>query len=330
MNHSFARLFRTSGAVLAAAACGAPSAEARLGSFVPADGYAVQSGDIRGDVAYYNAGAYGANAGGGSGPTYIPANSGLWSVIGPAGGYFSNSIDRAAFVAQGVPYSAGFPNAIGSYIVGGHSGGRTDNFNLAIRNDIPLGTGPLVHEYELDQYDFGVAPASVTAGPVSMGFYFCPNPGDSLNPSPSGSPGDKFTLSLKDSLGNVGLEWGYLRDNSVVWRTSPSSPWNSTPFVADQLNWDGLEIDLDLTADTFGIAYYDVSANVWSTLVPAGTAMGQAMQDFTVLGWRLEDGLNAGQGGKNFFDDFSFTVVPEPCGGLVAGLAVVPWLARRR
>jgi hypothetical protein len=47
----------------------------------------------------------------------------------------------------------------------------------------------------------------------------------------------------------------------VVWRTSPSNPWNSTSFVADQTNWDGIQIDLDLTADTFGIAYYDVSSN---------------------------------------------------------------------
>ncbi|TWT99272.1 hypothetical protein Pla108_02070 [Botrimarina colliarenosi] len=303
---------------------------ARLGSFVPADGYAVQSGDIRGDVSYYNSGAYGANAGGGSGPTTITADSGSWKVIGPAGGYFSNPVDRAAYVAQGVPYSAGFTNALAAYNVGGHSGGRTDNFNLALRNDTPLGTGPMVHEYLLDQYDLGVAPASVTSGPVSMGFYFCPNPGDTLNPSPDGTAGDKFTMSLVDSIGNIGLQWGYLRDNSVVWRDSPTNPWNATSFVADQTNWDGVRINLDLTAaGTFGIDYFDVSANTWSNLVPAGTAMGQSMGEFTVLRWQLEDGLSAGVGGKNFFDDFSFSTVPEPSTALLVALALVGVRSRR-
>jgi hypothetical protein len=164
------------------AAVATTTVEARLGSFTPADGYAVQSSDIRGDVSYYNSGAYGANAGGGSGPTTQTADSGLWSVIGPAGGYFANPVDRAAFIAQGVPYSAGFANAIGAYAVGGHFGGRTDNFNLALRNDTPVGTGPMIHDYLLDQYDLGVAPASITSGPVSMGFHFCPNPGDSVSP----------------------------------------------------------------------------------------------------------------------------------------------------
>ena len=64
--------------------------------------------------------------------------------------------------------------------------------------------------------------------------------------------------------------------------------------------------------DTFSMDYFDVSANTWTNLVPAGTAMGQAMNDFTNIRWQLEDGLAAGVGGKNFFDDFSFSTVPEP------------------
>ena len=44
------------------------------------------------------------------------------------------------------------------------------------------------------------------------------------------------------------------------------------------------------------------------------------MQDLTVLRWQLEDGLFAGVGGKNFFDDFAFTVnVPEPTGLVLGG-----------
>jgi len=303
---------------------------AYLGSFTPQDGYHVQSGLVYGDVSYYNAGQYGANAGGGGGPTQITANSGLWSVIGPAGGYFSNAVDRTNYTTGAPPYPANPATAVGSYFVGGHSGGRTDNFNLAIRNDIPLGTGAAVYDYELDSFDFGgIAPASVTSGPVQLGFFFCPNPGDT--PNPGTAPKDKFTMSFKDSLGNIGFQWGYLRDNAVVWRDDPSDPWIPTTFVADQFNWDGLTVNIDLTANTFGMDYFDVSASTTTAIVPAGTPLGQAMTDFTVLGWKLEDGLFSGNAGKNFFDDFSFhAAVPEPSSLVLTALACATLLGIRR
>lgn len=308
----------------------ATPAHAYLGSFTPQDGYDVQSGLLYGDVSYYDAGQYGANAGGGSGPNQIVADSGLWSVIGPAGGYFDNPVDRASYISTAPPYAAGDPNGEESYFVGGHSGGRTDFWNLAIRNDIPLGTGAAVYDYELDSFDFGgIAPASVTSGPVQMGFFFCPNPGDS-NPS-GGAPSDKFTMSFKDSLGNIGFQWGYLRDNAVVWRDDPSDPWNTTAFIADQGAWDGLTVNIDLTADTFSMDYFDVSASTTTNIVSAGTFMGQAMNDFTVLGWQLEDGLFSGNAGKNFFDDFSFNAgVPEPGSLTLAALACITLLGVRR
>lgn len=291
----------------------AAPAWAYLGSFQPADGYHVQSGTILGDVSLYNAGQYGANAGGGPGPTQIAADSGLWKLLSPVGGYFGTVADRNAAVAGGPPYPPTPPNTIPAYIVGNHTSGRNlDGSNLALRNDTPIGTGPMIYEYSLDSFDFGgPAPTSITSGPVLTEFYFCPNPGDT--PNPGSVPGDKFTMSFKDSLGNVGLQWGYARDNSVYWRTSPSNNWTPTAFVADQTNWDGLRVDIDLSADTFGIDYFDVSANTWTNIVPTGTALGQALQDLSVLRWQLEDGLFAGVGGKNFFDDFSFTVpIPEP------------------
>jgi hypothetical protein len=62
---------------------------------------------------------------------------------------------------------------------------------------------------------------------------------------------------------------------------------------------------MDLTADTFSMDYYDISASTWTNIVPSGTAMGQAMNDLSALRWQLEDGLSAGVGGKNFFVDFT-------------------------
>ncbi len=305
-------------------------AHAYLGSFGPQDGYHVQSGLVSGDVTYYNAGQYGGNAGGGSGPTQIVADSGLWSYVGPAGGYFSNAVDRGNYIATAPPYPANPVTALGAYLVGGHSGGRTDNFTLAMRNDTPLGvTGPAVYECELDSYDFGgIAPVSVTSGVVQVGLYFCPNPGDT--PNPGTAPRDKFTMSFVDSVGNIGFQWGYGRDNSVTWRTSPSNPWNVISMTADATNWDGVRFDVDLSSDTFSFDYYDVSANTWTSLVPSGTAMGQSMSDLTVLRWQLEDGLSACIGGKNFFDDFSFQVVPEPSSVTLASFACLAALGAYR
>jgi hypothetical protein len=314
----------------------ATPAHAYLGSFAnPNDGYDVQSAQHRGDVTYYNAGQYGANAGGGS-LTHIAADSGLWSLTSPVGGYFSTLADRANYTSGAPPYAVTGANSVAAYLVGAHSGGRTDSWNLAMRNDTPIGTGPAVYEYELDSFDFGgIAPATVTSGPVQMGFYFCPNPGDT--PDPSGASKDKFTMSFKDSLGNIGFQWGYLRDNGVVWRDDPSDPWNLAidpsflPVVADQTNWDGLTVDIDLTANTFSMDYYDVSTNTTFNIVPAATPMGQAMNDFTVLGWQLEDGLFAGNAGKNFFDDFGFTaVIPEPSSAALAMLACLALFGVRR
>ncbi|QDU87745.1 hypothetical protein Pla175_11110 [Pirellulimonas nuda] len=302
-----------------------PAARAYLGSFTSQDGYALPYSNVARDVTYYNAGAYGANAGGGSGPTDIAADSGLWSLVSPVGAYFSKPADRTTYLSSGTPYAASDPNAVGVYLIGNHFPGRTgDQANLAFLNTLASGTGPAVYEYALDSFDFGgVSPASVTSGTLDIQFYFCPNPGDA--PDPSGANGDKFTLSFQDSASSIGFEWGYLRDNSVVWRTSPSNPWNATAFVADQTNWDGLKIGLDLTNDTFAMDYFDVSASTWTNFVPAGTPLGQAMTNLTGLRWQLEDNIIVGNyAGKNFFDDFSFGApVPEPAGATLAALAAL-------
>ncbi len=314
--------FRAALVALATIGAYAAPAWAYLGSFNAADGYYVQSGSIAGDVSHYNAGQSGANAGGG-GLVALAPDTGLWDVTGQVGGYFATAANRATGTSGAPPYVASPPGAVGAYIVGGHGGGRTGDLCLALRNDTPLGvTGPMTYDYDLDTFDFGgVSPASVTSGIVPVNFYYCPNPGDSNGAGSLAT--DKFTMSFKDSANNIGFQWGYLRDNSVVWRTNPSGPWTPTSFIADQSNWDGLQIKIDLTTDTFSIDYFDISASTTTNMVPAGTALNVPMTNLTTLGWQLEDGLFAGVGGKNFFDDFSFTnPVPEPSTMALVALAV--------
>lgn len=307
---------------------------AYLGSFGPNDGYVAQYGTVLGDVTYYNAGQNGANAGGGP-LAPVPADTGLWSLQTPnSGGVFASAANRAAFAATYPAYPPTPANTVPIYLLGGHFPGRNaDGSNLAFRNDTPPGTGAARYRYALDAYDFGgPAPASVTAGPLSVGFYFMPNPADAP-PADGTLPPVKFAMTLLDSAANPAFQWGYAFDNTVVWRDSPANPWNYTAVVADQANWDGVRFDLDLSADTFGIDYYDVGTNAWSTLVPAGTPMGSAIANLTHLDWQLSDAVNIWGsptvGGKNYFDDFSFTVVPEPA-TLAAVTAFLSTLAVRR
>ncbi len=332
----FNRLSRTlpaySAAPMVALLALASPAAANLGSFRPADGYLISGiGPFPADwvdVSYYNAGAFGANAGGGSVGLIAP-DSGRWSLLSQVGGFFSTAAARNAAVGGAPPYPNAIPpGTVPAYMVGNHFPGRGgDGSNLAFRNDTPLGTGNAKYRYQLDTYDTGgPLPSSVTTGPVSMQLYFCPNPGDT--PHPGAPQQNKFTMSLLDGGGNIGLQWGYARDNEVYWRDGPSSSWNFTGIYANSADWDGVKVAIDLTNDTFQLDYYVVATNTWSTLAPAGTALGAAMGNFTTLDWELVDGLSSGIGGKNFFDDFTF-VVPAPSSAVV-GLAGLALMSRRR
>ncbi|MFO0790691.1 MAG: PEP-CTERM sorting domain-containing protein [Pirellulales bacterium] len=320
------------------------TAFARLGSFNSNDGYQlVLAGPPNynwADVTYYNAGAYGVNAGGGPGPTMISPDSGKWKLISQVGGFFGSSAARSSTVGSAPPYPTVNPgNTIPAYLVGGHFPGHnqnTDGQNLAFRNDTPPGTGPAVYDYYLDQYDLGSTPSLITSGNIKTDFYFLPSVGGQFS---GGLPPDKFTLSFVDTSGNIGLQWGYAMDNQVTWRTNPSGPWNYTGIIAAQQNpngnpqWDGVSIDINLTNDTFQFDYYTAATNTWSTVVPAGTPLNApGMQDFTRLRWRMEDNVSGYFFGKNYFDDFSFKAptVPEPSTIALVGLAVAFVGNRRR
>jgi hypothetical protein len=188
------------------------------------------------------------------------------------------------------------------------------------------------YDYTLDTFDFGgVAPSSVTNGIVYTSFRFCPNPSDP--PNPGTVPRDKFIMSFKDSLGNIGLQIGYAGDNSVYWRAGSSGSWNYPGIIADSTNWDQFTVSVDLSADTFGITYHQIVPNITSTLAPIGTPLGASMLDQTHLGWWLSDQVAGGVGGKNFFDNFGFAVsiVPEPSTQLLFAFGSCSmWLLRRR
>lgn len=316
----------------------ASPALARLGTFIPADGYqhltAIPPGSggySWSDVAYYNAGDHGANAGGGS-LTFLPHNTGnRWRLVSSLGSFYPDAATRTAAVGTYPPYPfLPPPSGVAAYMVGGHFGGRTDNYNLAFRNDTGVGPGPVVYDYYLDSYDLGANPASITSGNVETQFYFRPT----LPKAPvQGSDGtlinpDKFHLSFMDTNDNIGFQWGYAKNNEVYWRTNTSGPWTYTGIIAADQSanlWDGVKVDIDLSSDTFQLDYYDVGTNTWSNIVPVGTPLGMSLQDFTKLRWQLEDDGGTFFAGKEYFDDFTFSTpqIPEPSSIALACLGLV-------
>lgn len=295
--------------------------QAYLGSFEPADGYTLSTipgspPSVFTDVTYYNAGQFGPNAGGGP-AAQVPFNTGSWSLLSEPGAFYATSAIRNAYLGTTPPYPATTgPSGIPVYIVGNHFGGRTGFSALALRNDTLAPIGPMEYEYQLDTFDFGgLVPNSVNSGQVSTSFYFCPNPVDQFTT-------EKFIMSFVDMSGSIGLQLGYTRDNQVYWRPGSSGTWNYPGITADATNYDGFQVDIDLSAQTFGLSYFDVSTNVTSVLAPNGTALGNPMSNLTNLRWWLDDQTILGVGGKNFFDDFSFRVVPEPGTGSLMLLAL--------
>jgi hypothetical protein len=313
-------------AIVAAASS---SAFAYLGSFTPNDGYQIIQPWV--DVSYFNSGQYGINAGGGS-ANYVVPDSGLWKVSpNYAGGIYANWAARQAALTSvtGNVYPATPPPAgnQAAYIVGNHGPGRTDNSALAFRNDNPAGGGAARYDYTIDSYDYGgITPNTVTSGSVKATVYMLASPAAAAIPGSRAS--DKFTMSMTDSSGAIGMQWGYAVDNQVCWRPGSSGPWNYAASYVSSSLWDGVSVNIDLTADTFQLLYYTASTNTWSTL--AGTTpLGVPMNDLTHIGWQLEDALPFGSfATKNFFDDFSFNV-PAPGTGLL-GLLALPLLRRKR
>ncbi|MCY2928757.1 MAG: PEP-CTERM sorting domain-containing protein [Planctomycetota bacterium] len=318
-------------ALLALLGAASPS-YALLGGFENADGYVFAYSSYFSnwvDVAYYNAGQWGANAGGAPLPVEVNFNTGLWKLTSSPGSFFDSTATRLTWAGSTAPYpptTAALQAAtIPAYFIGNHFGGRLGTTALALRNATVY--GPITYDYRLDTYDFGgPAPASVTSGTVRTGFYFQPNPGDTIV-NPNGQSPEKFIMSFTDGTGSVGLQWGYARDNSVQWRPGNSGPWTNSGIISDDTNYDGVTVDLNLTTQTFKIDYFDISTATTTTIAPAGTALGNSMSDLTHLGWSLTDNLYSGVGGKNFFDDFSFRVVPEPA---TLSLVVIGGLAALR
>lgn len=286
-------------------------ADAYLGGFEPADGYE----DFLDDVATYNAGQYGANAGGG---VYvdIPDNTGLWQKLqGP--------LWPTPGTAGGVSYATG-------HFGRDRSNPYTADRGLVITTNADGWTGgPQEYSYTLDSYDLGgVAPASTGGDQLSISFWSCAmifgtDEGGGLGP---GWIGD--TVSFYDSSGNLGFAVGYRQPGTTTdYAATNVGAWVQSTVSVNPTTYHRWDVMLDLDAQTVSIDVFE--SGVLTNLVSAAPLINP-MSNLTELRFLSTPGVNNAKIWS--VDDFEMSVrtIPEPASlaGLIA--ACCGWLATRR
>jgi hypothetical protein len=178
-------------------------ARAYLGGFENPDGYR----PFFDDVAKYNAGAHGANAGGGV-YTPITPNTGLWKKLqGP--------LHPATGTTGSFAYATGHQNFDRT------NPGSSDQALVITTNADGWNAGPQEYSYQVDSFDLGgVNPLSTGGTLVKISFWSCSfipgsTEGGGLGPNTLAN-----TISFYDSGGNLGFAVGGIQ------------PGTSTDFAA--------------------------------------------------------------------------------------------------
>ena len=224
----------------------------------------------------------------------IAADSGKWKVDGQVG-VLNNAATRALgrwqrAALSGVRSSARLQPV---YMVGNHFSGG-DGSNLAFRNDTPPGNAAN-YNYFMDAVRHRRAGAvERDHGRRFAAVLLLPQPPMTRSRRVTRSSRCRFRTraTRRASSGLRAGQRGVLPRRQL--RMSSPTPAS----MRDDTNWDGIKASIDPTAGTFGIDYYVVATNTWSTLVPSGTPLGNSMTNFTTLGWRLEDGVNGGSAAR--------------------------------
>lgn len=303
-------------ATVMTAAClilaGTPAAHAYLGGFEDVDGYE----SFLNDVATYNAGQYGPNAGGG---TYvnIPDNTGLWTKL------------------QGPLFPASGTTGNFAYATGHQNLDRTNPSTaaqaLVITTNADGWSGPpQEYAYQLDSFDLGgVNPASTGGDIIDLSFWSCSRiygVGEIGGGLPAGTVGN--TVSFYDSSGNLGFAVGYVQPSTTTdfAAYNVNGTWVQTSETINPSTYHRWDVSLDLASQTVTIDLFNnsVLTNV-VTSAPLFTSMG----NFTELRFLGTPGVTNAKIWS--LDDFSMSArgIPEPGTGLLMLIASMVGLLRR-
>lgn len=279
---------------------------AYLGGFEPVDGYR----PFFDDVARYNAGAHGANAGGGFYSSITP-NTGLWKKL------------------QGPLFPATGATGNYAYATGHQNFDRTnpstaDQALVITTNADGWGAGPQEYSYDIDSYDLGgFSPASTAGNQVKISFWSCSfipgiAEGGGLGPNTLAN-----TISFYDSSGNFGFAVGGIQPGTTTdYAAYNVGSWVQSSVAVGTHSYHRWDISLDLAAQTVSIDVFESS--VLTNLV-SNAPLINTMNDFTQMRFLSAPGINNGKVWA--LDDFTMMMIPEPgsclllvCGSL--GLAL--------
>ena len=292
--------------------CIPQTAEAYLGEFEGADGY----GSFLNEVSTTNAGAHGANAGGGSLAT-IPVNSGLWVKLqGP--------VYPTPGTAGGVAYATGHQNLDRT------NPGTSDQALVITTNADGWGGAPQEYAYSVDTYDLGGAnPLSVGSDTIDISFWSCAQIVGSSDPASGLGPGTiGDTISFYDSSGNLGFSVGYRQPGTTTdYAATNVGSWVQSAVAVNPSTYHRWDITLDLLNDTVSI---DIFEGATLTTLVSGAPLINNMNNFTEMRFASTPGVNNAKIWS--LDDFGMSVrpVPEPATLGLMALGGAAFLSRTK
>jgi len=292
--------------------CIPQTAEAYLGEFENADGY----GSFLNEVSTTNAGAHGANAGGGT-LTTIPVNSGLWVKLqGP--------VYPTTGTAGGIAYATGHQNLDRT------NPGTSDQALVITTNADGWGGSAQEYAYSVDNYDLnGVNPLSTGSDTIDISFWSCAQIVGSSNPATglgAGTIGD--TISFYDSSGNLGFSVGYRQPGTTTdYAATNVGSWVQSTVAVNPSTYHRWDITLDLLNDTVSI---DIFEGATLTTLVSGAPLANNMNNFTEMRFESTPGVNNAKIWS--LDDFGMNVhpVPEPTSFALLTLGTIACVRRRK
>jgi hypothetical protein len=222
---------------------------------------------------------------------------------------------------------------------------------LAIRADAkPFDTaaqdGPHTakYAYTVDSIDLnGISPTAVGDNIITIDFYTCVSAHETTDAGGvilSTTDNDDFRsleMGFGGSLGNS-AQIGWTDENNLAYFNGAS--WVDTGLLFNYRGYDGVSLSINTAADTWSLSIsrslnsssaYAIE-NVFSNQ-PLFTPLGSNFGDITFSTYEdQDDGTAATKNGlvKTYFDNFAFTVVPEPSAALLGLLGCLGFLRRRR